>query len=202
MYSVKIIDDFFDSPKEVRDYALSQRFYKRPGNYPGIRTDRISDINPSLFHHTINKVTSLYFNKDNLVEYDSICNFQLIDGGYVDGWIHQDDLGYFDVAGVIYLTPDAPIKCGTSIYKAISSVIECPKLPPVQFTSDDECFEQHTKEQSLFNSQFLKIADIGNVYNRAVIYPVTDWHTQSGFFGKNKEDSRLTMVFFIKFKLL
>jgi hypothetical protein len=59
----------------------------------------------------------------------------------------------------------------------------------------------YEKEQRVYNSQFEKILDVGNVYNRLAIYPVTEWHTQSGFFGMTKENSRLTQVFFAKFTI-
>ena len=133
------------------------------------------------------------------LEYDVITNFQIIDGKYNMGWIHQDDIGYFDVAGVIYLTPNAPLNTGTSIYRPIDDIIKQSKLSHDPYSTENLNISEYEKEQKIYNSQFEKTIDVGNVYNRLAVYPVKAWHTQSGFFGTTKENSRLTQVFFAKF---
>ena len=199
-YPIKIIDNFYENPDGIRKYALEQNFYKRVGNYPGIRCDRLSDLNRPLFEFFSNKLVSLYFNDKNLkIEYDVITNFQIIDNKYDVGWIHHDDIGYFDVAGVVYLVPNAPINTGTSIYRPIVDSINHVNLPMDPLSIENLNLYEYEKQQKVFNSQFEKTLDVGNVYNRLVVYPVTEWHTQSGFFGINKENSRLTQVFFAKF---
>lgn len=121
-----IVDNFYDVPDVIREYALKQRFYKRVGEYPGVRCDRISDLNRPLFEFFADRLIRSCFNVvPKKIEYDIITNFQLIDGKYDKGWIHQDDINYFDVAGVVYLSPNAPIDSGTSIYEpTVSSVIK------------------------------------------------------------------------------
>jgi hypothetical protein len=204
MYDLRIVDNFFDRPNDIRNYALSQKFYKRPGNYPGLRTDRVSDINPDLFHQTMQKITSLYHPNESMV-YDAVVNFQLIDNKYTKGWIHQDSPKTMplDVAGVIYLTPDAPVNCGTNLYR-----VRTPH--PVEQTNlthdeQDKLINDpalYAVRRDQYNVQFEQTDSIGNVYNRCVVYPRSIWHTQAGFFGTTPEDSRLTMVFFIKFTKL
>jgi hypothetical protein len=202
-YSIQIVDDFYQDPDRVRRYALEQKFYKRVGDYPGLRCDRLSDLNRPFFEFFANKLTELYFDKNVNIEYDIISNFQSIDGRHSKGWIHQDDNGYFDVAGVVYLSPDAPIGAGTSIYRPTVDVVK-PKpedIPIDPYSIENIDMDEYDKQQEIYNSQFEKILEVGNIYNRLVVYPVTEWHTQSGFFGVDKESSRLTLVFFAKFTI-
>jgi hypothetical protein len=199
-YPIRIIDNFYEDPEKIRKYALQQNFYKRVGNYPGLRCDRLSDINKTFFEFFVYKLSSIYFDmKKTNLEYDVITNFQIIDSTYNKGWIHQDDIDYFDIAGVVYLTPNPPIKTGTSIYRPIVNEIKYSKLSHDPNSIQNIDIQEYEKIQSNFNSQFERTLRIENVYNRLVVYPVTEWHTQSGFFGTNKENSRLTQVFFAKF---
>jgi hypothetical protein len=199
-YPIQIVDNFYEDPDKIRKYALAQNFIKRDGDYPGIRTERLSDLNKQFFEFFANKVASLYFSdKDIKLEYDIFTNFQIIDGKYNMGWIHQDDIGYFDVAGVVYLSPGAPINTGTTIYKQTSDILKQISIPMDPYTIENLNIVEYEKEQKIYNSQFEKTLDVGNVYNRLTVYPVKAWHTQSGFFGNTKENSRLTQVFFAKF---
>jgi hypothetical protein len=201
-YSTQIVDNFYEDPNRIRKYALEQNFYKRVGSYPGIRCDRLSDLNKQFFEFFVNKIAALYFDMNTIkLEYDVITNFQIIDGKYNMGWIHQDDIDYFDVAGVVYLSPNAPISAGTSIYKPIADSVNQINLPMDPFSIENLNVYEYEKQQKIHNSQFEKTLDIGNVYNRLAVYPVTEWHTQSGFFGTNNQDARLTQVFFTKFIL-
>ena len=199
-YSTQIVDNFYEDPDRIRKYALEQNFYKRGIDVPGIRSNRISDLNKQFFEFSVNKIASLYFDMDTIkLKYNVITSFQIIDSKYNIGWIHQDDNGQFDVAGVIYLSPNAPINAGTSIYKPIVDSVNQVNLPMDPISIENLNVFEYEKRQKIHNSQFEKTLDIGNVYNRLVVYPVTEWHTQSGFFGTNNEDARLTQVFFAKF---
>jgi hypothetical protein len=201
-YSIQIIDNFYEDPDKIRKYALEQNFYKRDGNYPGIRSDRLSDINKALFELFVSKIASLYFDINTVkLEYDVITNFQIIDGKYDKGWIHQDDIGYFSVAGVVYLSPNAPINTGTSIYKPIVDKVKQVNFPMDPYSVKNLNVHEYEKQQEVYNSQFEKTLEVGNIYNRLAVYPVTEWHTQSGFFGTTKENSRLTQVFFARFAI-
>jgi hypothetical protein len=198
-YSVQIVDNFYQTPDVIRKYALEQKFYKRAGTYPGLRTDRISDLNPELFKYFANKLVKLYF-KNKKVEYDIITNFQMIDNQYNIGRIHRDDVN-IDVAGVVYLTPQAPIQTGTSIFTPIVEPLNDCTVPTDPLSIDNVNIAEYNTKLSTYNNQFERTLEIGNVYNRLVVYPAQYWHTQSGFFGDNLQNSRLTQVFFAKFTL-
>lgn len=201
-YTLQIVDNFYNDALEVRKFALQQKFIKRPGNYPGVRTDRISNLNSNFFTYFAQKLTALYFDKSEKVEYDIVTLFQSIDGSYDTGWIHTDlSTGEYDVAGVVYLTPQAPIGTGTGIFRSKVEPIQASDIAKKPYSIDNLNNPNYNKEQQRFNDQFECTVNIGNVFNRLVVYPVEEWHTQMGFFGNTLETSRLTQVFFAKFKL-
>ena len=39
------VDDFYEDPDSIREYALSLDYKKEKGNYPGVRTKDLSYIN-------------------------------------------------------------------------------------------------------------------------------------------------------------
>jgi hypothetical protein len=202
MFETKVVDNFFDTPSLVRQYALQQHFYNRPGNYPGLRTSPINELNYEYYYEFVKKLVSIYYDiNSNNIEWDVKTLFQWANNQHKTGWIHQDDINYYDVAGVIYLTPDAPLNCGTSIYKPKIDIINEYTNPTDPFKINQIIDENYINDQNRYNSQFEKVQSIDNVYNRLVVYDCHQWHAQDGFFGTNVEDSRLIQVFFARIRL-
>ena len=137
-----IIDNFFETPNQVRGWALNLNFYKgNRGNWPGYRTDLIHMIDDkfhSLLCQKIIKHTSYNYFK----QFDA--SFALCDETWESGWIHTDPMD-FNVVGLIYLSPNPPkdIHSGTTIYDS-----------PENYSSGDSVFiddvneEDPTKRQS------------------------------------------------------
>ena len=59
-FPITIVDNFFERPDEVLDMAMNVE-YNEPQrtNYPGVTSKKISELNPSLFQWTMEKVVSL-----------------------------------------------------------------------------------------------------------------------------------------------
>ena len=153
-----IIDNFLDNPDVVRNSALSLAF-ERKGTFPGLRTPRADKEYESYIQ---DKLESIINKPIKEFVQDSFC-FQIC-YEHASTWVHKDETDY---AGVLYLTPDAPLEAGTGIYKEIGE--------------DD--FELESA--------------IGNVYNRLALYNGRLFHRSivPGF-GKTLETGRLTQVFF------
>lgn len=103
-----IIDNFLDNPDLVRSSVLGLPF-KNTGVYPGSRTDAADYDYQEMIRVKIEPVIG------NKIEFrrDRDCfRFQLCLKGD-STWIHKDDVEW---AGVLFLTPDAPINSGTGIY--------------------------------------------------------------------------------------
>lgn len=190
-----IIDNFYRDPDSVRNFCIKQHFYKRPGKYPGLRTKPINDIDQSFFHYFVSLMCQHLFPHSKL-QWDVRTLFQYATEQYRGGWIHTDDV-YYNMAGVVYLTPDAPKTCGTSIYNPTSSRIIPYSAPTDPFPSGYD-LDSHEKEQIEYNSQFTLKQSIDNVYNRFICYKTTEFHAQDGFFGVDKHSARMIQIFFAR----
>jgi hypothetical protein len=174
-----VIDEFYNNPNDVREFALAQEF-DVTGNWPGTRTKTF--INEST-KETIQKI--LQDISGNVTDWQAndgyTGSFQLTTS--MDrSWIHADS--YNTWAGVLYLTPDAPLSGGTGIfrYKKTGSMME-----------DGTDLSGVTQDMTKWEL----VDRVGNVYNRLVLYRGNNYHMSLDYFGKDKEDGRLFQLFFI-----
>ena len=64
-FPITVVDDFFEYPDEVREFALQQEYFLDVENrWPGKRTKPLHEINFSLFNSTVNKVIYLFYNSN------------------------------------------------------------------------------------------------------------------------------------------
>jgi len=197
-----VIDDFYESPDLVRDWALSQEFFKgERGSWPGLRTELLHVSNPELFNLTLKKLLFVLKDYGYTEILDMQTGFQIIEGSWGTGWVHDDD-PKLHVAGVIYLTPDAPVAAGTTIY-ADQPDFDGEKYTDLfmkdVFSKTPEERAQYSKYREEQKAHFTPTIKLGNVYNRCVIFDTRNWHSADNFFGDEIANSRLTQVFFIKF---
>ena len=191
-----IVDDFFETPNQIREWGLSMEFYKGDrGNWPGYRTNLLHMVDEE-FHSLLCRKIIKHTSYNYFAQFDT--SFHLCDESWESGWIHADPLE-FNVVGLIYLNPEVPkgIHCGTTIYD-----------PPDNYKPDPEVFvgdvneEDPAKRQKdariKHNSHFTSSQIIENRYNRCIIFDARQWHSAGDFFGHpdNKKDQRLTIVFF------
>lgn len=203
------IDNFYDNPDQVKEFALSLEYKKQLGNYPGLRTDPLYDIDYNFFSLSISKLFSIFFNYENENIFWNVTSyFQKIYPYSEDrnsllnsGWYHKDANDSV-AAGVIYLNPDSNLDAGTTIGKF--------KLNYNESDISSEIFEWRNKlyaneeidlvkyQQKIIehNSMFDKTLEFKNVYNRLVFYDSSYWHKESNFFADEYEP-RLTQIFFI-----
>ena len=121
MIPITIIDNFFETPELIRNFALSCNFEKTEANYPGLRTKLINDLNLELFNLFIRKIYNIFFNETDKINIFCDSHFQLIDNKYEKGWFHIDNISEWHIAGVIYLNPNAPLNGGTIIGNKIKN---------------------------------------------------------------------------------
>lgn len=99
---------------------------------------------------------------------------------------HCDSQEY---AGIVFLTPDAPVNCGTSIFRHKKYKIK-----------DNSIFREEWTDKT--NNQFTdpepweEVDRIGNIYNRLVLFKSHNVHGVSEYFGETIENSRLFQLFF------
>lgn len=181
-----IVDNFYDNPDSVRNFALSQEFLDGGFGlgYIGKRT-----ANQYLF--------------EGLKE-----RFESILGQKIQNWENQHMNGRFQItyagqplvyhcdsqkwAGMIYLTPEAPFECGTTLYAHKKTRAR---------SYNDVGWDYSWKNTDLgdlhLDGTFFEPVDVlGNVYNRLVIFDGSNIHSASKYFGQIDSNARLWHMFF------
>ena len=183
-----VIDNFYTNALATRKYILTQEFKVR-GNYPGQRTishanQHLKEMIQGYIQHFAGKIT-----KWPMAEGDS----SIYNGAYQfttsrdRTWIHND--GWNNWAGVLYMTPNAPLSSGTGIFRFKDGT-----------RTVDEAEARGNKEILDANSQdYTKwelVDKVGNVFNRLVLFNSKQYHASLDYFGTTKENGRLFQVFF------
>ncbi|OYY93024.1 MAG: hypothetical protein B7Y32_08180 [Methylophilales bacterium 16-45-7] len=201
LYPVTILESFYENPDAVRKFALSQKYQFRHQLpevkyvFPGSRTKDLSVINKSLFENVSKKIFSLFHNSEHdYMRYSITSSFQSVSEVYGSGVIHTDHNTLF--AAVLYLTPDAPLDAGTSLYKPNSRFDE-EKYQWYLRENDKRFIEGKQVMDTTYHEMFDEIVRINNVYNTLIMYEGRHYHAANQFFGKTLKDSRLAQVFFV-----
>jgi len=200
-----VIDNFYSDADTVRDFALSQSF-DRTGNYPGSRTKNFIDSTLKTVLQNI-----LYSYSGDVIDWNDESgytgSFQLTTSKN-KSWIHTDKSGNW--GGVLYLTPDAPVSGGTGFFK---SKLDGSLTEPDNFSEVIHMdMVNHQLEVMMSGGQpdtdtnkiysnmekWDIVNQVGNVYNRLILFRSNQWHSSLQYFGEDNETGRLTQVFFIK----
>jgi len=200
LYPVTVISDFYESPDEIRKYALAQKYtycHEMKGIdyvFPGSRTKDLKDLSQSLYEKICKKLISVFhIPEHDLMRWQINTSFQIVESEYDHGLIHQDQNTVF--AGVLYLTPDAPLDSGTSLFRKNSTYDE--DLYWKLIKENDERFKRKETIDFSYHNMFDEVVRVNNVYNSLILFEGDIHHCANQFFGKTKEDSRLAQVFFI-----
>ena len=194
-----VIDNFYNNPLETRNYILKQEFSVK-GNFPGQRTisyatDLIKDIIQKYVEPFSGKITEFPCPKDKPdfktnepkeeEEKEEIYNGSFQYTTARDrSWIHTDKWNNW--AGVLFMTPDAPLSSGTAFYRFNDGP-----------TCESECNNQD--EVDRWSQDFTKwelVDTVGNVFNRLVLFNAHRYHMSMDYFGDTKENGRLFQTFF------
>lgn len=201
---IQIIDNFFQDVEAVRKFALQLPYDKQGGFVPGVRSEFMHVVDPKFFHMFAKQLSACFFDVErDEFDIDCICQFQIINADYEQGWIHNDiDDNSWQIAGVVYLTPNAPLESGTAIYNKVGP----DSVPYQEIVAAKQLFYSQAGDldsarivREKHNSSFAETVRINNVYNRLLVYDTDQWHRALKYFGDSKDDSRLTLVFFAKF---
>lgn len=184
-----IFDNFYENPEEVRNFALQQEFIIT-GNFPGKRTLRGFDANK--FYEKIQSYLNNigyrivdFFDKN--IENKGNCTFTISTSkDKAKFWIHTDDIindeNKFNMAGILFLTPNPPSNSGTVFYE----------FDNTYQSEKDFSFDKYTFDIT----KWKKIDTIGNVYNRLILFNAERYHSINNLFGTDKYNGRLTQNFF------
>ena len=201
LYPVTIIENFYQNPDAIRKFALAQEYtfcHERENLeyvYPGSRTKDLFDLDVNLHEKICKKLVSVFHNTEHdYMRWAVSTNFQSVTEEYSQGVIHTDQNTIF--AGVLYLSPDAPLNSGTSLFKR-SKTFDEDKYQQALDTNDARFRAGEIVMNTDYHSMFDEIVRVNNVYNTLIIYEGRHFHAANQFFGKTLKDSRLAQVFFI-----
>jgi hypothetical protein len=178
MKSHIIINNFFNNPKDVKNFALKQKFYTKEnhphkkilGEFPGYRTDFINNLNKKVYEKIRNILLSALqiYLEDTDIKIDFLISFSYTsDEVKMPMWCQNDkkEKKYkTKVAGVVYLNEETDVNSGTMI---------------------------------IVNN---KGYNCSNEYNKLFMYNTDIMHSAAGSFGKHKFDSRLVLTFLASIK--
>jgi hypothetical protein len=197
-FPITVVDDFFEYPDAVREFALQQDYLPDPGNkWPGKRTKSLHEINFVLFNNIINKTFSLFYEKNkDFMTYFSNAYFQKVNSKYQEGWIHTD--GNI-CTGIVYLSKSEH-KCGTTIYRPIDPINTVIKNTNEKIESfkNTDLIPNANGFRLENNKQFRPTVTVQEEYNRLVFFDGRLFHGANEFYGDEDDSTRLTLIFFIK----
>ena len=165
-----VVDNFYKDPNYIRNYA--------------IKLDYIKPENSTSVGYTYS-IKNLII--DGIKEYfESLLNIKIKVGNKKGEWEYFNNGSFHyglkntpiiyhcdkqEYAGVVFLTPDSPVSCGTSIFR-------------------------NKKENNLINPESCEEVDrIGNIYNRLVLFKSHNIHAVNSYFGDTINNSRLSQLF-------
>lgn len=179
--SFVVVDNIYNDPDSVRKFALSCEFNNHINYHKGKRTDQAYRFT-GLKERIEGILGKEIDNWDNKYEAINGC-FQYCIGGDQEVY-HHDEQQY---AGIIYLTPNAPVQSGTCFYRSNHT-----KKMKVLTQEYDTVFSKG----HLDNTEFEMVDRVGNVYNRMVIFDAKLIHSATNYFGNKKDNGRLFQLFF------
>lgn len=176
-----VVDNFFENPQAVREFAMQQEYFeggfgrgfigRRSAQrflYPGLkqRFEQIMGMNITRWEeHEMNGKYQYCYNYEPLV-------------------YHCDNQRW---AAAIYLTPDAPIETGTTLWRHRRLKTRSQRDPLIV-----QSFDKGHLEKSPYEA----VDVAGNIFNRLVIWDAHAIHSASQYCGETLQDSRLFQIFF------
>ena len=207
MIPASCVDNFYDDPDSIRDFALSLDFKppKKQENFPGERTLCLSMIDENFYCSSIQRLFSCFFDISSSTEWRAQSYFQKIFSFHENknhcmntGWTHRDSACVF--AAVVYLNKNTYYNSGTSILHPNDNFSES----NINFQYRNALYHKDDVDQNLYsksiqkhNEMFDLTLEFKNRYNRMIAYNKETWHKESCFWVP--EEFRLTQVFFITF---
>ena len=186
-----VVDNFYAKPDMVREYAMNELEFTSSDYHKGQRSN-----SRFILDGTKEKLETILGKR--------ITNWN--NGGYANGVFqfctadqpivyHVDSQMY---AAMVYLTPDAPPQTGTAMYRSkVTGISSFPGQESRMGNEYVDTFRGNNKEMNFYDgTQFEKIDDIGNVYNRLVIFNSSQLHAATEYFGDAIDNARFFHMFF------
>ncbi|HYK05301.1 MAG TPA: DUF6445 family protein [Thermoanaerobaculia bacterium] len=202
---IRVADGFYPDPDAIRRRALKMT-YVEPENLVGWRTRAYQPVGIKRRIEQRFGVSIPHWERDP----DAIeaCNGVFFTS-YATGprgetvGIHYDTPPTW-VMFLIYLTPGAPSDAGTSLWQhRKTGLVSKPTARDAQqLATTVEKLDALLERDARIRSRWIEIDRIGNVFNRAVMFPGGFFHSASRHFGRTIDDGRIYQSFHFPVKFL
>ncbi|MDJ0624859.1 MAG: DUF6445 family protein [Candidatus Caenarcaniphilales bacterium] len=203
--SLIVVDDFYNNPRTVREYALSQN-YSKPDyitGYPGIETE--GGLPPEQLTKVMKYFSSLIGKKVVSFKDDPQGRFRLQSEEVMKtrrNIIHADPCRW---TGLVYLSLPEDCKGCLSIYKHNETGLL--RIDPLnreveeamkRKQLDHEGLKGWLVEEGLDVNKWQRLSSVEYKFNRLILFDGGIFHGVQQLFGQTKEDSRLSQHFFFE----
>lgn len=178
------VENFYEDPLAVREFALKQE-YLEGGLGRGFIGRRTHE--QFLFPGVKEKFEEIM--GETIVVWES----SNMNGRFQTAYAHEPLVYHCDEqrwAAAIYLTPDAPVETGTTLWR--HKKYKMRHKTEMHNGPNGYAFDKGFLDKTPFEP----VDVIGNVFNRLVIWDAGSIHSASQYFGAKNEDSRLFQIFF------
>lgn len=189
-------DNFYADPEVVFQAALSAHYYE-PEDVTGFRSDTV--YHPPGIKTKLEKILGI---KITRWDTDPLQENGVFYQGFSQGkrkevpGVHSDE-PYNDITIIVYLTPDLPIDCGTSLWKHKRTGLCDPPMPADARRNKMtlSALRQLLEKESKKRSKWIETDRVGYRFNRMVAYPSGLLHSASKHYGGHLRNGRLYQTF-------
>ena len=189
-------DDFYDDPQKVYNEALNAEYHE-PKYYTGFRSRNVYH-EPGV-KQKLEKILGIKISRwdtdptdENGVFYSGFAK-----GKYKEVPGVHSDYPHDDITALVYLTPDLPFDCGTSLWMNKRTGLTDPptvkdaRRLKMKAADIRNRFEEETKQRN----KWVEIDRVGYRFNRLVAYPSGALHSATRHYGSGIHDVRLYQTF-------
>ncbi|MFY9556247.1 MAG: DUF6445 family protein [Blastocatellia bacterium] len=194
---IHVVDNFYPSPDKVRREALRRPFIRHP-DY-GVRATRpyhlrgVKDLLEGKFKIRIGSWNdSRGADPFNGAFYSAFATGERAD----EVVVHYDRPSNWAVL-IVYMTPNAPCEAGTSIWQHLETGLTArpTKRDAERLGTSVQGLDEILHRDRAKIDCWREIDRIGNLYNRAVMFPAKLLHSASKHFGSNPSSGRIYQGF-------
>ena len=189
-------DNFYKDPLQVYKTALAAEYYE-PEHVTGYRSTHV--YHEKGVKTKLEKILGIKITRWDIdpIEENGVFYQGLSQGKKKEiPGVHSDE-PYNDITVLIYLTPELPLNCGTSLWMHRQTGLTNPATPAdarrlkMKFTDLRNQLERESKDRS----KWIEVDRAGYGFNRMVAYPSGVFHSASNHYGGNLTNGRIYQTF-------
>ena len=183
-----VVDNFYKDPDAVREYVIANLTFNSSGYHKGERSQERFILNG-----TKERFEEILGRKVINWEHPEYANGRFQFCVKDDPIVYHVDNQMF--AGVVFLSPDAPLNAGTATFKSkITGATRFEEFDTPEFITT---FKGYGDEVNFYDNSSLEVVDkVSNVYNRLVLWDAKTIHAATEYYGDDIRNSRFFQLFF------